>query len=65
MSYQPISRGELIWAMNEWMERFTQNPEEFEHHWKTVLQFLQQQENDEEPSYGRDCVDYIYSLIDE
>lgn len=52
-------------AFNEWMRRYTENPEQFEREWQTVSEFLVQQGKGEEPDYGKSCAAYLSKLIDE
>lgn len=51
-------------AFNEWMDRFTNHPEEYNREFQSVIQFKQDQANDVEPSYGADCAAYLQHLID-
>jgi hypothetical protein len=39
-------------AFNEWMRRYTEEPEAFEASFRTCGEFLAQQANGEEPTYG-------------
>lgn len=52
-------------AFNEWMRRYTEEPEQFEREWQTVGQYLEQQTEGIEPDYGTSCAAYLLKLIDE
>lgn len=52
-------------AFNEWMRRYTEEPEQFEREWQSVAEFLQQQADGVEPDYGVTCAAYMQKLIDE
>jgi hypothetical protein len=58
-----VDRSLLARAFNEWLRRFTENPEQFEHEWETVHKFLEERNNGEEPSYGDECAEYLLSII--
>lgn len=52
-------------AFNEWMRRYTEEPEQFEREWQTVSAYLEQQAEGVEPDYGALCAVYLLKLIDE
>ena len=53
----------LALAFNKWMTRYTENPEEFSREWQIVSEFLRQQANGEEPSYGAAAAAYLVKLM--
>ena len=50
---------------NEWMRRYTQEPERFEREWQSVQMFLESEKAGETPSYGQQCTAYIELLASE
>ncbi len=52
-------------AFNEWMRRYTEEPEAFKHDWQNVTEFLAQEANGEEPTYGAECAAYLARLVEE
>lgn len=56
-----FTRSEMVWAFNEWMRRFTEDPQGFEHSWQSVMAFL----SEEPPTYGSDCIVYVEQLLSE
>ena len=52
-------------AFNEWMRRYTETPEEFNREFETVGQFLKEEADGQEPSYGAWCAQYLALLMDE
>jgi hypothetical protein len=53
-------------AFNEWMRRYTEEPEKFRQGWQEVVQFLEEKKQGcEEPSYGAECAAYFDSLLRE
>lgn len=49
-------------AFNEWMRRYTEGPEEYEREFQTVLQFLREEGEGVEPTYGAVCDAYLAEL---
>lgn len=49
-------------AFNEWMRRYTDEPERFEAEFRTCSEFLTQTANGEEPSYGARCAAYLRQI---
>lgn len=45
----------MVSAFNSWMKEYTEQPEKFEREWETVSEFLKEQSNGEELSYGAHC----------
>lgn len=52
-------------AFNEWMRRYTEEPQRFEREWESVHRFLAEQAAGQEPSYGASCVAYLSQLLSE
>lgn len=52
----------LAHLFNEWLKRYTENPEQFAHQWQTVQTFLSEQAEGTEPSYGDACIGYLMEL---
>lgn len=50
---------------NEWMRRYTDEPEQFEREWQSVQQFLEEEKNGVQPSYGESCTRYFETIADE
>lgn len=50
-------------AFNEWMRRYTEEPERFEREWQTVGLFLKQRSEGREPDYGEQCAAYLAELM--
>jgi hypothetical protein len=65
VNVKSLSKAQLAAAFNMWMKRYTENPEQFEHEWQSVNQFLTEEANGEEPSYGESCAAYLLRLLDE
>lgn len=57
-----FSHNELAALMNEWQRRFIETPEAYEAEFRTIIQFLDEESEGVEPSYGKDCVAYLESL---
>lgn len=56
------TQNELIVLFNTWQRNYIVNPEAFDAEWKVVLKFLDEEVQGVEPSYGRDCVNYLEFL---
>ena len=52
-------------AFNEWMRRYTDEPERFEAEFKTCGEFLAQTAKGEVPSYGDSCAAYLAAIMAE
>ncbi len=52
-------------AFNEWMRRYTDEPERFEAQFRTCGEFLTQVANGEEPTYGDHCAAYLAEIMAE
>jgi hypothetical protein len=60
-----FTENELAVLFNEWQRRYIENPKAFNEQWATIIEFLNQEAEGEEPDYGRDCVRYLVALRDE
>jgi hypothetical protein len=56
---------ELANGFNEWMRRYTENPEGFAREFQNVNQFLSEKNAGTEPTYGESCSQYLLQLLDE
>jgi hypothetical protein len=52
-------------AFNEWMRRFVENPEQFEHQWQAVSDFLAERSGGKEPTYGERAAAYLVAVAAE
>lgn len=50
-------------AFNEWMRRFTEEPERFKREFQTVRDFLADKAAGREPSYGEAYAAYMLELV--
>jgi len=50
-------------AFNEWMRRYTDEPERFAREFKVCGEFLDEVAHGEEPSYGERCAAYLAGLM--
>lgn len=50
-------------AFNEWMRRYTEEPERFEAEFRTVAEFQAQDALGKEPDYGATCDAYLTELM--
>jgi hypothetical protein len=46
-------------AFNEWLRRYTENPEQFEAQFRTIERAKAELAEGKEPSYGEVCVEYL------
>lgn len=60
-----FTENELAALLNEYMRRYIESPEAFEAEFRVVLEFLNDEEHDREPNYGKDVVSYLKQLRDE
>lgn len=47
-----MEKSDRVYAFNEWMRRYTEEPEAYEAQFRTVGRFLQEQAAGREPTYG-------------
>lgn len=59
-----LTQATIAQAFNEWMRRYTEEPEQFEREWQTVGEYIKQQTEGVEPDYGASCAAYLLQLID-
>ncbi len=50
-------------AFNEWMRRYTEEPERFEREFRSVEQFKHEESEGKEPTYGETCAAYLQELM--
>lgn len=56
-------RKKLGAAFNEWLRRYTENPEKFAREFQTVAEFQKQTAAGVEPDYGQSSIDYLTKLV--
>lgn len=49
-------------AFNEWMRRFTEEPDQYEREYTTIKKFLEESNEGKEPTYGQICSAYMREL---
>ena len=59
-----LGHSDLIYAFNEWLRRYMENPDEFEHEWSTIQDFINEGEADD-ASYGKSCTTLLFKIIAE
>lgn len=53
-------------AFNEWMRRYTDEPDRFSREFESVIEFLEDIKNDsDEPRYGVECAAYFMKILEE
>jgi hypothetical protein len=58
-----MGESAMVQCLNEWMRRYTDEPERFEREITVVRKFLAERDsNEEKPSYGRECAAYMVKL---
>lgn len=60
-----MSKEAMSNAFNEWMRRFTDEPERFEREFESVGRFLQEQSSGAVPSYGETAAAYLHQVAEE
>lgn len=60
-----FSSARLVTLFNEWMRRFTDEPERFRAEFKTVNEFLKEDAAGKEPTYGSSCAEYLGRIDDD
>lgn len=58
-----MDQTKLAAAFNEWMRRYTDEPEKFDREWKVVSEFLAEKHAGQEPNYGQTCAAYLIELM--
>ena len=64
-SNRTMTYDETVKLSNEWMRRYIEEPDRFSREFQTVTEFLKDEAEGREPSYGESCAAYIFSLQDE
>lgn len=59
------TKEKIAAAFNEWMRRYTENPEQFQREWQSVNAFLAEKNEGKEPGYGQACAEYFGQLLGE
>ena len=59
----PTQSRTMAQAFNEWMRRYTDEPERFAADFRTCGEFLAEAARGEEPSYGETCAVYLADLM--
>ena len=52
-------------AFNEWMRRYTDEPDTFSQQWQHVVEYLKEVESGTEPTYGQTCAAYLAGIMAE
>lgn len=60
-----MTEEQMVAAFNEWMRRFTEEPEQYCREFETVHQFLCDVSDGEVPSYGVTSAAYMKQLVSE
>lgn len=60
-----MNKKQMTGAFNEWMRRYTEEPDKFEAEFQSVGEFLKETDGGKEPSYGRHCAAYLEKLAAE
>lgn len=55
----------LALAFNEWMRRYTEEPERYAREFETVGLFLAEQAAGRTPTYGEECAEYLQRILRE
>lgn len=60
-----MTKEQMAAAFNEWMERYTKEPEKFNREWQSITEFLGEKGAGQIPSYGERCAEYMTRLAGE
>ncbi|TPN04515.1 hypothetical protein [Mesorhizobium sp. B2-1-2] len=60
-----LTHSQTVAAFNEWMRRFTEEPERFEGEFKSAKKFLADTAAGREPTYGETSAAYLQQLASE
>lgn len=60
-----MTHEQLVAAFNEWMRRFVEDPSGYSREFEQVTEFLNDEANGVEPSYGESCAAYLTKLVAE
>jgi hypothetical protein len=58
-----MDKQKLAAAFNEWMKRYTENPEKFDREFQVITTFLSEQAAGTEPTYGEAGAAYLMELM--
>lgn len=57
-----LTPEQMAAAFNEWMRRYTEQPDAYDAAFRTIGAFLQEMAEGREPSYGETCTAYLLNL---
>jgi hypothetical protein len=57
-----VDSKRLASLFNEWQRRYIEEPHSFEVDFKTIIEFLKDESDGVEPSYGQSCAAYLAKL---
>lgn len=60
-----MTNAQLVKCFNEWMRRFIQEPERFQREFATVNEFVKDEADGREPTYGETSAAYMAQLATE
>jgi hypothetical protein len=60
-----VNNAQMAKCFNEWMRRFIEEPDRFEREFETVNDFLADEANGKDPSYGETSSAYMAQLAKE
>lgn len=60
-----MNNAQMAKAFNEWMRRYTEDPDAFEREFVSVNSFLAEASDGREPTYGETCSAYMQKLASE
>ena len=58
-----MTNVQMVKAFNEWMRRFIEEPDRYNREFESVNQFLADEANGVEPTYGERCTGYMVKLM--
>jgi hypothetical protein len=59
-----ISSVKLAEVFNEWMRLYIDEPEKFQSSWTSMKEFLLQEDQDLEPTYGTECAAFVFKIAE-
>jgi hypothetical protein len=60
-----MTNAQMATCFNEWMRRFIEEPDRFAREFETVNQFLADEQEGKEPTYGETSAAYMVQLAAE
>lgn len=60
-----MEKADRVWAFNEWMRLYTEEPSKFEQMFETATRYLREVAEGKEPSYGEACDEFMTRLVAE